>query len=245
MVSSQELQARIREFFRFDKAEISGLVVAVLVTAFIFSFRDWGAEVFDLYAGLGNLLAAILVVAISFVFRLSCQKIYGLVEGHKSDFRVWWLGILIALVVAFLSAGKIPLVMIGAMVPAFMIRQRLGEFRYGFSYWANGMIGFWGVLGNMILAILFSIGLYFFPGSFFFTKGLHLNLIMGFLALLPLPQLDGLNIFFSSRTLYIVGILMVLLAAVLLLSKTAIGLVAAIIVAVIVSITYVLISSEK
>jgi len=126
-----------------------------------------------------------------------------------------------------------------------MIRQRLGEFRYGFSYWANGMIGFWGVLGNMILAILFSIGLYFFPGSFFFTKGLHLNLIMGFLALLPLPQLDGLNIFFSSRTLYIVGILMVLLAAVLLLSKTAIGLVAAIIVAVIVSITYVLISSEK
>jgi hypothetical protein len=49
-------------------------------------------------------------------------------------------------------------------------------------------------------------------------------------ALIPLPQLDGLMIFLSSRVFYVLGILAVLLAAILLLTGTKIGIIIAIIV---------------
>ena len=162
MVSTTELKARVQEFLRFNKQEVSGLVVAILVTAFIFSFRDWGAETFDLAIGLKNLTLMIFATSLSFIFRLSCQKIYGLTEGYKAEFKVWWAGLAIALGLAFISLGRIPVVIIGSMVTIFMIKHRLGEFRYGFSYWNNAMIALWGILGTMFMAILFAIGLYLF-----------------------------------------------------------------------------------
>ena len=245
MCAFQELVERVKDFYRFSWQELSGLIVAIIVTGFIFSFRDWGVEQFDLVVGLKNFFLVTFIAAISFIFRLSVQKIYGLGQGHKPEFKVWWTGLLVSLVIAFFSFGKLPLIFAGTMVSSFMVRQRLGEFRYGFSYRINGMIAMFGILGNLILAILFAIGLYAYPESFFFSKGLWLNIIMAFCAVLPLPQLDGLNIFFGSRFLYGVAVFAVILAAVLLLTNTMIGLILAIIMGAIIAITYVLIGSEK
>ena len=230
MVNKLEISARIRDEFRFNWQEISGLIVAILVTAFIFSFRDWGGEQFDLLIGLKNLFLVIIITVISFLFRFSCQKIYGLAAGNKVEFKVWWMGILIALVIAFITMGRLPLIFIGGITIAFMVRHRLGEFRYGPSWRINGIAALWGIWGNLILAILFAVGLYLFPQSYFFNKGLILNLIMAGGALIPLPQLDGLMIFLSSRVFYVLGILAVLLAAILLLTGTKIGIIIAIIV---------------
>ena len=246
MVYYKELIARIKTDFHFSWQEISALLVAIVVTGFVFSFRDWGGAEFDAATGLGNLILLIVVAAISFSFRLSCQKIYGLVEAHKVEFRVWWLGMLLALVIAFVSRGYIPLVLLGVATVGFMVRQRLGEFRYGFSYWVNGVISYWGVMGSLILAILFAIGAFFYPESYFFTKGVSLNLIMAACSLIPIPQLEGLNIFFGSRKLYFFGIFLVLLAFVLLwLTRTAFGLIFAIIAGIVYAAVYLAIGSEK
>jgi len=245
MCAFQELIERVKDFYRFSWQELSGLIVAIIVTGFIFSFRDWGVEQFDLIIGLKNFIFVTFIAAISFIFRLSAQKIYGLSEGHKPEFKVWWTGLLVSLVIAFFSFGKLPLIFAGTMVSSFMVRQRLGEFRYGFSYRINGMIAMFGILGNLILAILFAIGVYAYPESFFFSKGLWLNLIMAFCAVLPLPQLDGLNIFFGSRFLYGVAIFAIALMAVLLLTKTMFGLISAIIIGAIIAIIYVLMGLEK
>ena len=245
MVSRPELVSRIKEYFGFDKQEVSTLIIAILITGFIFSFRDWGVEQFNLAIGLKNLMIVLIIAAISFFFRISCQKIYGLSQGYQVQFKVWWAGIVLALIIAFVTVGRLPLVLIGGVVSSFIVKQRLGEFRYGASSSGRAMIGFWGVLGNLIMAILFAIGAYFLPQSFFFNKGIILNLIMGFSALIPLPQLDGLGIFFGSRALYYVGILTVLLTTLLLVTKTKIGLLLAIIIASLVGIVYILIGSEK
>ncbi len=245
MVHWKELQARIQDFFRFSRQETIGLLAAVIITGFIFSFRDWGTEQFDAAVGLRNLMIMILIAALAFFFRSSCQKIYALSEGYQAEFKVWWAGLGIAAVVAFLSFGRIPLVLGGTMATSFMVKQRLGEFRYGFSYWNNAIIAYWGVLGNLILAILFAIGSYAVPGSYFFSKGLALNLIMAFTALLPLPQLDGLSIFFGSRKVYALAIFLSILAAVLLIPKTAFGLIFAVVVGVAYALVYLLIGSEK
>lgn len=231
MVSFPELRSRLSSYFSFSKRELWTLGIAILITAFIFSFRDWGEEQLDVSAGLGNLFLMLLIVGLSFVFRLSCQKAYALSQGYQATFKIWWLGLGIAFVVAFLSVGRLPLALLGTMHVAFLERLRLGEFRYGFSYEQNGRIAFWGIIGNLILAILFAVGLHVLPESYLFAKGLWLNLVMAFFSLLPLPQLDGLAIFFGSRVLYGVAIGVVLLTGVLLLTGTTAGLITAVVLA--------------
>lgn len=246
MVSWEELKARVRDFFHYRRSEVIGLVAAVLVTAFVFGFRDWGGEEFNVLIGSKNLLTILIIVGISLLFRTACQKIYALSEGYQAEFKVWWAGLAIAFVIAFITLGKVPLVLVGTMSAAFMVKQRLGEFRYGFSHWNNAMIGYWGMLGSLIMALLFALGWYFSPQSFFFSKGLLFNIIAAFCALIPIPQLDGLSIFYGSRKLYFSGILLALLAAVLLLlTRTAGGLIAAYVIGIGYAIIYIMISSEK
>lgn len=245
MASQKELIVRIQDFFQFSRQEVQGIIAAVFIAAFIFSFRDWGAEEFDLVIGLRNFLTVLIIAAVSIIFRISCQKIYGLSQGFKAEFKIWWTGLIISLVLAFVSFGWITVILVGSMFTKFMVKQRLGEFRYGFSYNQNAVLAFWGVLGNLIVALAMAIGLYYSPSSYFFSKGLFLNIIMAFCSLLPLPQLDGLSIFFGSRFLYYVSIALVFITGGLLLSRTRAGLIIMIIVGALTGIFYLLISSEK
>ena len=230
MARGEELQARIKDYFSFEKQELAILIPAIFVTAFIFSFRDWGETNFQFWTGLGNLIVVSIIVTISFFARLSWQKIYALKEGYRAEFRGWWTGILIALLLAVISNGRLTLVLIGGIVSSLMIRHRLGEFRYGHSYLDNAKISFHGVVVNLILALFFAVGLYLFPYSYFFTKGLMLNWIMALCASFPLPQLDGLNIYFGSRPLYYATLALVAVFGILLLTKTQLGLILSVVI---------------
>lgn len=228
MVKGEELKARIKDHFRFEKQEVSFLIPAVLLTAFMFSFNDWGETQLNIALGIRNLFLVSVIAAISFFVRLSWQKIFALKEGYKAEFKGWWAGIIIAIIITFISKGRVAPVLIGGVVASFMVRQRLGEFRYGFSYFDNALISFYGIAANLVLAVLFSLGLYFFPENYFFTKGLMLNWIMALCAALPLPQLDGLNIYFGSRPLYYSTLALIVVSGILLLTQTQLGLILAV-----------------
>lgn len=228
MVRGEELRARIKDYFTFEKQELVILIPAIFITAFMFSFRDWGEASFQFWTGLGNLIVTSIIAAVSFFVRFSWQKIYALKEGYLAQFKGWWVGILVALVLTLITNGRVPLVLIGGVVSSLMIRHRLGEFRYGHSYLDNAKISYYGIIANIHLATLFSIGLYLFPDNYFFSQGLLLNWLMALCAAFPLPQLDGLNIYFGSRFLYYVALLMVAVFGILLLTKTQIGLILAI-----------------
>ncbi len=245
MTSQKELLSRLKDFFTFTSQERNSLALAVLVMAFIFSFRDWGEEVFSLSTGLRHFFLMLLVVAIGIFFRLSCQKIYALSNGYQAEFKVWWMGIAISLVLAFLTLGKVPSVILGGITSTFMTRQRLGEFRYGHSYWQSGIISLWAVYSSLILAILFAVGKFALPESYFFSKGVFFNLIMAFCAVLPLPQLEGLQVFFAARWMLGFAFILIALASVLLLTNTLVGLVIAITGGAVIGIFYLLISSGK
>lgn len=228
MVRGEELRARIRDYFSFEKQELTILILAIFLTAFMFSFRDWGDDNFQFWEGLGNLIVVSIIAAISFFARLSWQKIYALKEGYVAQFKGWWTGILIALILTIVTNGRVPLIMIGSVVSSLMVRQRLGEFRYGHSYLDNAKISFHGIVANLLLAVIFAIGLYFFPDNYFFSKGLLLNWIMALCASFPLPQLDGLNIYFGSRPYYYTTLALVAIFGILLLTQTQIGLILAV-----------------
>lgn len=245
MVNVPEMKARIKDFMGFDRQEIISLVAAAVITAFIFTFRDWGDEVFNPVIGFSNLLIVSLIAIGSFAVRFFFQKLYALHEGYLAKFKIWWIGLGAAVVIAFLSFGRLSLVLIGTMSAALMVKQRLGEYRYGFSNWNNAMIAYWAVLAHLILALFLGTGAFFFPQSFFFSKGLLLNIVAAFCSFIPLPNLDGLTIFFGSRKMYIFGLIFTVFATILLYSKTNIGLIIAWVVAVIYTIVLILIDSEK
>ena len=120
------------------------------------------------------------------------------------------------------------MVLVGGVVTSLMIRHRLGEFRYGHSYVDGAKIAFHGIVANIHLALLFAIGLYFSPNSYVFSTGLMLNWVMALCAAFPLPQTDGLNIYFGSRGLYYLTVIMVAVFGILLLTQTKIGLILAV-----------------
>lgn len=244
MVTTKELISRVEDFYKFNRQELVSLIIAVFIFAFMFSFRDWG-ETFEWAVGIKNLLITSFVVGLSFFFRLSCQKIYALSQGYLAEFKIWWVGVIFSLVLTFLTLGVIPLVLLGTMSVTFMVRQRLGEFRYGMSHKENTIISVWGIVGNLILALLFAYGYYYLPQSYFFHQGLIFNMLMAICALLPLPWLDGLSLFFGSRATYGIMWFTVLLAAALLLTQTKIGLIIALIIGLVAGAVNILISPGR
>ncbi len=245
MVSFKEKMSRLRDFFTFTPGELGAIVVAALVTGFVFSFRDWGVEHFDASAGLFHILAATLAAALILLFRFSCQKIDGLFEGYKVTFKPWWTGYILAVIAAFIFNGQLPLVLIGGVSVAFMVRQRMGEYRYGFSYWNSGIISLWAVYASILAATIFAFLLHIFPGSYFLEKGMAISLVMGVCSLLPLPQVEAFSIYYAEVWVYIVAWLIMILSAVLISSGSLAGLMVIVIAASIVGIIYGLINSEK
>ena len=229
MTNILELISRVRNDFRFSKQELTGLGVAILVTGFLFSFKNWGGDKFNLLIGLKNFLLTTLAAGIGFLAHVGPQKIYCLGEGYKAEFKTWWPGIIIVLVLGFISAGNITLILAGGMFMSFMVRQRLGEFRYGYNLEQQAVTAFWGIYGSIILATIFRIFTYYFPQNLFFEKGLLICLIYAICSLLPIPGLDGLNLFFGSRMIYFFSIVLVVVITLLFFLGGGVGLMVAII----------------
>ena len=216
MVSRQELWSRMQVDFRFSKQELVGLIVGMLVFGFIFSFRDWGSgDNVDLVAGSIHLVLTILIASISLIVHESTHRYFALGIGYKSEFKVWYGGLIASLVLALVSNGVVQLVLPGGMVNAVMARHRLGEFRYGLNYWENGMIALYGPLSNLLLAFLAKIFLLIAPNSWFLQKFVYLNIIFAICTMLPIPPLDGISVFFGSRILYVMAFIGILASSVL------------------------------
>ncbi|MBW2963683.1 hypothetical protein KY306_02825 [Candidatus Woesearchaeota archaeon] len=202
-----ELRSRLELYFAFTTKEVRDILICVVVSAFIFSFNDWGrAGQFDLIIGFKNMFLVALLAALAFFVHLSFQRVVALMIGFKAEFKVWWGGLVASFLIVFITASIFNLgftvILPGGMVIAMLVRHRLGEFRYGVNYWENGIIALWGPIGTMMLAFVFKILLIIFPHSWFLQKGLLINLIYGVCSMLPIPPLDGINVFFAGRVLY-------------------------------------------
>ncbi len=136
----------------------------------------------------------------------------------------------------FFCFGRLPLILAGGITSSFMVRQRLGEFQYGYSYEENSQIALTGLTANLLLATVFALFKLFFPETSFFSIGIKMNLIMALCFMLPFPQLEGLQIYFGSRFLYLLGWIIFILTSLLILSGTKIGLIIIIILASIIGI---------
>lgn len=196
-----DLLDKIKKHYRFTPHEARGLIIATFVLAFIISFREWGTTKFDFVAGLYNFFNAILIVALSILIHDAGQRIWGLAIGYRIEFKMWAFGLLGALIVAFLSNGKLWLIVPSGFILHHMAGHRLGWFRYGINILGQAMVALAGPLFSLMLIIFLKV-LYAFSPNALIQKAIMFNVVYLITSLLPIPPLDGSKIYFGSRMFY-------------------------------------------
>ncbi|MCH7535358.1 MAG: hypothetical protein IH948_06370, partial [Bacteroidetes bacterium] len=70
----------------------------------------------DVTLGLFNLFNAILIVALSLLVHISVQRIWALGTGYRLEWRMWSFGLLLGLILVFLTNGKFWLIVPGGFI---------------------------------------------------------------------------------------------------------------------------------
>lgn len=222
MAEITDLKAKIKRYYKFSPAELRGIIISILVIAFIISFDEWGYGAnINISVGLLNLGNAILITALTLLVRHSAQRIGALQIGFTAEYRMWTWGLLLGLVLAFVSNGNIWLLMPAGIVCHHLAGHRLGWFRYGINYYAVGIVALWGPLANVLLVIFFKIisTMIYNP---LIEKAILLNIGMAIWTMLPIPPMDGSRVFFGSRLTYIFSLAFIIFACLLLYAKISI-----------------------
>ena len=219
---------KIKRYFYFTPLEIRSLITAILVIAFIFSFREWGyGSDFNLKIGMLNFFNAVLIVALSFLIHISVQRIWSLGIGYKLEWRMWTFGLLFALIMAFLTNGAVWwLIFPGGFIVHHMAGHRLGYFRYGINYWAIGLIAVTGTFATVFLITIFK-AISGFVFNSLIQKLIAFNIAYAICSVIPIPPLDGSKTFYGSRMLYAFSTSAIIAAAILLKSRLGVGIVIA------------------
>lgn len=211
MTTFKDFVVKFREYFKFSKEEIEACAIAVFIMAFIVSFNRWGDVAFDFWAGLANLFVAILVVAFVFGVQLTAIKIQALQWGFRTEFKIWWYGLLFGLIFVFATApvfkalgatalsGGLWLLLPGGIFFHHLAPHRLGWFRYGVNMTETGLSCLMGILGAAVTAILFKIILISSPSNYPAWLGLRVSVLLMVYNALPIPPLIGSRMFFWSR----------------------------------------------
>lgn len=211
---------KIKRYTTLKPSELKAAIICVAAISFVISFRNWGIgqhEV-DLSFGLVNLLGAVIIVAVSFFARLYFQKIVSLGADYKAEYKMWSFGLLLTLLVGFLTNGWVWFLIPGSLVIHFMPGNRIGWVRYGLNYFGIGVISLSGPIANIILAMIWRTLFEVFHQPIFQTA-FYLNLVWAIWTILPIPPGDGSRMFFGSRMVYAFGLAVVVSSAILLYSR--------------------------
>ncbi len=212
----------IKRNYSFSADEIKGIGITAFVIGFMFSYREWGIEKFDLLYGLRNLVSSILIVALVLLFYLSAEKIIAIIKGYRVEFQTWMYGIIIALIITFVSRGYLVLAFAGSMMLYQAGGLRLGKFRYAWSYKDLGYISLVGPISALLLATVFKFLMLIPLQTILLKKALLISIMIAFWNMIPIPPLNGSNVFFHSRTIWFLSFVGIAVASAFLYFYTSI-----------------------
>lgn len=211
-----DLWDKLKRYYKFTPSELRGLIIAILIIAFIISFSEWGAgDQISISIGLFNFFNAILIVALSFLVHISIQRIWSLITGYRLEWKMWGFGLLLGLVIVFLTNGKFWLILPGGFIVHHLAGHRLGWFRYDINWWALAVISVMGPFSGILLAIIFKAVSGMVINSLI-QKLIIFNIVYALYSMLPISPLDGSRILYGSRLLYVFSSAGIVAAAVLL-----------------------------
>jgi len=195
---------KVKRYYKFTPSELRGLIISILVIAFIISFDEWGKESFTFGIGLFNFFNALLIVALSVLVHDAGQRLWALAIGYRLEFRMWSFGLIVSLIITFLNNGRVKylwIVLPGGFMIHHLAGHRLGWFRHGINYFGQAMVALAGPLFTFMLIILLRV-ISVFSSNPLISKAIIFNVVYTIINFLPIPPLDGSKIYFGSRMLY-------------------------------------------
>ncbi len=163
---------------RISRTEIEHLGIAWLVLGLCFSIRYLLLQphLFPRF-----FLLALIGLGAAFIGHELAHKLVAQKFGYQAEFRLWWLGLVLAALFAFLTMGRVLFAAPGAVYILAYTRPR-----------EEGVIAVSGPLANLVLATLFyllsqGVGFIATIGQW----GFMINLWLAAFNLLPIPPLDG------------------------------------------------------
>ena len=210
------LKAKVKKYYKFSPSELKGLIISILIIAFIISFSEWGtgSEV-SIGTGLLNFFNAILLVALTFIVRESAHRIGALQAGFRAEYKMWTWGLLVGLIFAFVSNGKLWFLLPGGIIIHHIAGHRIGWYRYGLNYFGVGVISLFAPISNILLVIIFKL-INSSLNNPLINKLILLNIALAAWTMLPIPPLDGSRVFYGSRMLFAFSFITIIAAAALL-----------------------------
>ncbi len=215
MAELVDFKDKLKRYFLPDRKELFSMLPAILVAAFIISFKEWGAEQFDWGIGLVNFARAVVIVSLSFFIFDAGQRLFGLSINYRLRYKVWTIGLLIGLVVCVITNGNIWLILPSGFLVEHLTGYRLGWFRYGINVFGQGIMSLGGPIACILLIIIIKLFSFALPATFV-DKAILFNVIFAAMSMLPIPPLAGSKVYFGSRMLYafsmpaIIGVLILL-----------------------------------
>lgn len=201
-----DLVDKVKRYFWFSQEELKAILITVVALAFIIGFKD-GRETAAIDAfWFYNLLICLLVVGITVFVHLAAQRIVGLDAGFRVEYKVWWYGLLIGVIMAFVTRGNIWVLLPGGIFLHHLAIHRLGYFRYGTNTLAMAMTALAGPVANILLATFIKTLQVWFglpvTNVLLLDKLILFSWAFAIWTLLPIPPLNGALILFKSRLMY-------------------------------------------
>ncbi len=174
----------------FEKNELRDLILSILGLAIISSIFD-----------LKNAVVYLIAYIISWGIRVFVQKWQARKDDLDAVYSFKYNFFIVSLVVSIISRGQLFFPILGAITASQKSIKRIGKQYSNIMLSEKGKISLAGILSNTILIILSWILLG--TGSQFFGLMIKINSFMLIFSLLPIAHLEGSNILWWNRFLWI------------------------------------------
>lgn len=199
------LRYNFKIFMPFSKEELKALAISVLAMTFIVAFND-GNKDFNLISWSGNFFVWLLIVLISIIIQQIGHRTLAILNNHKAEYQLWWPGIIIGIVVALVTNGKLWILIPGGIWMHHLPFHRIGKFRYGPNIYRFGLVALGGPLACIFFGTFIKTIDLWFPflplNSAIVQNIFFFNLAYAAFLMLPIPPLPGSRLLFASRLLY-------------------------------------------
>lgn len=199
------LEHLLKRYFSIDHNEKKNIMITTgvftIITFFFFAKIVLGTQKITSQAILKNLIATAFFSLLSILILISVSKVVAIQRGCKANYKMWLNGLLISLVISFLSAGFVPVLFPGIIEIKTIRRLRHGGVFYGENR-GDILASLITPLGVLLIISLFMQILYESTQVQFFYYGMIIPALIVFFSMLPFNNNFGLFIFRLRKDIY-------------------------------------------
>ncbi len=182
----------------FSLAEVRDLFFSTLILSFVFSF----SAVFNTYLEVFvNFFITFMFIGVSFLIHELAHKIGAEYFGADSVYKIWPLGLLIAILVGILSNGALIFFVPGIAVFSAYPKKRFGTGRVILDLDEDALISLSGPLASLLMVLLFKFFSPILPYNIW-QPMVIINSWIALFSLIPWTPFDGGRIFFYNWLLW-------------------------------------------